>query len=620
MWGRSALQPVADMRFAYIDSNGNEVPIPSVEALALRVQLGAISDDTQLYDAQADQWGPATSHEIYHSLSRASGDDAGFAVPPPVARPSPSEPEAVAEPESHEAAATDGLAEDGLAEDGLAEQGAVSVDLGLTLAEEPEPVEDALTIDLGGLEMASSDAAPERDSLIQDTGGVSDEFAFGGIDLEPDFAPLPDPDNALDFAAKADEGLESEVPDPEEKIGSFDFGDMEGGLELETQDEKEPAVDSSAGGLSDDSDDSPVGGFSGGFDEETTPDFSGGMDFDTSMEFDAGEFAGPGGGGLDFETPMSEFSPDEPPAWMAPGTDSRSDKEEVMDFSSVGSDESPEDVPLRDRRTPRDQPSKPKHRRQRARSGPIVAGVFLVAVGVGGWAAWPLLSAGFSGGGDLEIASGSIPSISAELMPAMRRAADATFDATFAQVRSDIAGSDPIASPSSDWLAGAYLANASQFDRVEGFWTQMGGTLDGLRAIDLPTFDAAYQVAQQSEDAPAAQRALMRARADSGFAAPEAAAARTVTFDQAQALIDASVRLHQFLIANEANIAYAPAGSVTTDPVLEVDPATDEIRKAMEGLIDQITTALSVLGSRDQVTADGLWALVLERIKATGLQ
>lgn len=610
MWGRSALQPVADMRFAYIDSNGNEVPIPSVEALALRVQLGAISDDTQLYDAQADQWGPATSHEIYHSLSRASGDDAGFAVPPPVAPPSPSEPEAVAEPESLAAAS-----------DGLAEEGAVSADLGLTLAGEPEPVEDALTIDLVGLGMAPSDADPEGDPLIPDTGGVSDEFAFGGIDLEPEFAPLPDPDNALEFPAKAEEGLESEVAEPEEEIGSFDFWDMEGGLELETQDEREPAVDSSAGGLSDDSDDSPPGGFSGGFDEETTPDFSGGMDFDTSMEFDASEFAGPGGGGgLDLEAPMSEFSPHEPPAWMAPGTDSRSDKEEVMDFSSVGSDESPADVPLRDRRTPRDQPSKPKRRRQRARSGPIVAGVFVVAVGVGGWAAWPLLSAVSNSGGDIEIASASIPSISAELMPAMRRAADATFDATFAQVRSEIAGSDPIASPSSDWLAGAYLANASQYDRVEGFWTQMAGTLDGLRAIDLPTFDAAYQVAQQSEDAPAAQRALMRARADSGFAAPEATAARTVTFDQAQALIDASLRLHQFLIANEANIAYAPAGAVTTDPVLEVDPATDEIRKAMEGLIDQITAALSVLGSRDQVTADRLWALVLERIKATGLQ
>jgi hypothetical protein len=36
------------MRFAYMDSQGNEVPIPSIDALALRIELGAISADTEL--------------------------------------------------------------------------------------------------------------------------------------------------------------------------------------------------------------------------------------------------------------------------------------------------------------------------------------------------------------------------------------------------------------------------------------------------------------------------------------------------------------------------------------------------------------------------------------------
>ena len=72
------------MRFAYIDSQGNEVPIPSVDALALRIELGAVGPDTQLYDAQADQWGPAHTHEIFHSLSRDSGDEGFMAPPPPV--------------------------------------------------------------------------------------------------------------------------------------------------------------------------------------------------------------------------------------------------------------------------------------------------------------------------------------------------------------------------------------------------------------------------------------------------------------------------------------------------------------------------------------------------------
>lgn len=43
------------MRFAYIDSQGNEVSIPSVDALALRIELGAIGPHTELYDAQADR-------------------------------------------------------------------------------------------------------------------------------------------------------------------------------------------------------------------------------------------------------------------------------------------------------------------------------------------------------------------------------------------------------------------------------------------------------------------------------------------------------------------------------------------------------------------------------------
>src|SRR5512134_2554473 len=77
------------MRFAYIDSHGNEVPIPSVDALALRIELGAIGPETQLYDAQADHWGPASTHEIFHTLARDRQADGFVAPPPPVAPPSP---------------------------------------------------------------------------------------------------------------------------------------------------------------------------------------------------------------------------------------------------------------------------------------------------------------------------------------------------------------------------------------------------------------------------------------------------------------------------------------------------------------------------------------------------
>jgi hypothetical protein len=84
------------MRFAYIDSQGNEVAVPSVDALGLRIELGAIGPDTQLYDAQADQWGPASTHEIFRTISRGLDAEEDFAVPAaaevPTAPAPPTEP------------------------------------------------------------------------------------------------------------------------------------------------------------------------------------------------------------------------------------------------------------------------------------------------------------------------------------------------------------------------------------------------------------------------------------------------------------------------------------------------------------------------------------------------
>ena len=90
------------MRFVYIDSQGREVPIPTVEALALRIELGAITDTTRFYDPAADLWAPAGEHEIFRSLTRELElKSEGFVAPPP-ATPAASPPDVpdapVAEP------------------------------------------------------------------------------------------------------------------------------------------------------------------------------------------------------------------------------------------------------------------------------------------------------------------------------------------------------------------------------------------------------------------------------------------------------------------------------------------------------------------------------------------
>jgi len=186
------------MRFAYIDSHGNEVPIPSVDALALRIELGAIGPDTQLYDAQADHWGPANTHEIFHTLSRDS-QAGGFVAPPPVAPPPPSaapapkadkpKPKPKPEPKPEPAAKS-------------------ATDLGLTLAEPAPP---------------TNKPAPEP------------EAGVGGLDLSLDLAP-PQAPTRPSAAGGAGGG------------GTFDYGDLSSGLQLE---ESPLDVQPAAGGMGD---------------------------------------------------------------------------------------------------------------------------------------------------------------------------------------------------------------------------------------------------------------------------------------------------------------------------------------------------------------------------------
>ena len=583
------------MRFAYIDSNGNEVPIPSVDALALRIELGAITEKTQLYDAQADQWGPAHTHEIYQSLARTAGGDGGFVAPPPVAPiPAPAPPPTTPEsPEAKQAPAAD--AEEEAPEEVAGDVEGDTEDLGLTLAEAPatdEPssgADDDLGADLG-LTLAD---APDDDAAEIDFGAglsLADAPGAGESGLSP----------SLD-------ATESSVPDdgPADEPGGFDFGDMAGGLELEETFEA-PAVDE------------PLD-LSGGFDAGgDAPDFSGGMELESPMDFSGGFDSG--SDALDLEAPMSDFSPEAPPAWMAPGGDDE-ESGDVMDFSAsvAGAGEgSEEDVPLRERRTPRNKPSAPKHRKQRNLAGPLVALVVLGAIGGGGYFAWPMINDFIASRGEPEVPEVVIPDIPTELLPQMQSVAQSTLTAVYGAVRTEWAGTSPVSAPPQDWLAGVYLANASQYEQAETFWEDMAELLVGMRGVDLSDFDAAYTAELARQGVAEADAAVMRERADSGFLA--AAPAREEIFGRLDALIDAAIRLHQFLSANESNIEYVPASIRTTDPVLEVNPSTPVIGATMGDLLDAVTRGLGALNYRDAVTAQALWNTVLSEIQSSGLR
>jgi hypothetical protein len=592
---------VSDMRFAYIDSNGNEVPIPSVDALALRIELGAISEDTQLYDAQADEWGPAHTHEIYHSLSRSTGSDSFVAPPPAAPPPAPRATEAPPTPPSSgtgDSAGAAGGATDEVGQEpqpesvGAPEAGPVTAaDLGLTLAEPTTPLEP------------TSPSEPTSPPGPEEPGADGSDF---GLDLAP-AQPAPEPSDVSGPGREGPEGAVelSELGPDEEEGPSFDFGAMDGGLDFDEsfeEDDGAPAMDFG----------STVADTVEGFGEDALSSPAD-MGLETSSPFDAGGFD-PVSGGLELEPPMSDFTPGDPPSWMedvGPAED-----EDVLDLSSVGT--TAEHAPPRAHRAPDDRPSPPRRRPRRSLTGPLVGAVVIVAGGVGAYAAWPLISARFAASGEPEVQPVIMPPISAELMPDMRAAGEAALAAAFGEVRRDWVAAGGLEAPPQDWLAGLYLANASGYGGVEAFWSGMRDYLDGVRAIDLAVFDEAYRAEMTNRGVTEEDAAAMRERADSGFVA--AAEAREATLLQVEALIDAAIRLHRFLEANEANIEHAPASAVTTDPVLEVSPATEEIGTAMGDLIDDVTAALAALDYREQVSAAGIWSTVLSRVQESGIQ
>ncbi|MEQ9398047.1 MAG: hypothetical protein RJQ04_02655 [Longimicrobiales bacterium] len=583
------------MRFAYIDSQGNEVPIPGVDALALRIELGAIREDTQLYDAAADRWGPAHTHEIFHTLSRAKDDDAFVAPPPPVTT---SRPEPAMEPEADEP-------DDGTSDEAASDEPLASLD---DLAPDPVDTEPVASLD----DLAPDPVAPEP---AADDLGLDFTLAEG-LDGDPDGSDDESgPDDSMDFGS----GPAAAMDDDEEEA-AFDFGT--GTLELEPDplDEPEgaepPAADSvpSGGGAMD---------FGGGMTLEEP--LAGGMDFSP-----------PADDSIQLEQPMSEFTADAPPAWMeqdGPSGPPPAEDDGSMDFTPGGV-ETYEDVPLgpdvpadeppraeRDRPTPRNRPSPPRRPKERNLAGPVLGLLALVVLGGGGWFVWTTM---LSGGGDRATQAPSlppvtIPDIPAELLPQMRDLAEQALAGTIADLSALQAEFDIPAEPREEWLAGAYLANAGDFAAVEAYWQGIAAFVDRVREVDTQVFHDQYVAAMEAAEVPEDTRPILLERADSGFLATRED--RLEAYALMGALVDAALDLHGFLLSNQADIEYTPAaGGVSRDPVLEAVPATEELGDEMWGRVGQITSALDALGTLDRVTTERLTAVLFDRIRRAGIE
>ena len=569
------------MRFAYIDSQGKEVGIPSVEALQLRIELGAIAESTMFFDANADRWAPAVEHEIFRTLQREIAEKEGgeFVAPPPptLAPPEVEEPAAPAPPPTEPTAPPAPVTGPG------AEQGE-DILAGLTLSGPGEGVADE--------ESGVIDPAHSLEGQLDDLG--------------------------FDFTTVVEgEEEEEEPPAPAETGTPFDFGDF-GALEVEGGEPEEPPA----------------------------PD-TGGMELESRLseqEFGAG--SGVAEGGMELERPMSEYTPERPPSWMdeeereppprsapppppPPPPAEAGGSDSYLHLAAAGREREESERKAKAREvaaqkgtdTPRAKPAPPPPEEKSSSMGLIAVVGVLVLVAGGGWLGWSM----FHGAGEAPTEETrtyeqvDIPPLPAEMEPTFRSLAASAQQDLGARIAASAVEAGLPDQPDPDWLGGVYLASASQYAQVAEYWNAMNAWLEDVRGREEQLFREAFEARMDSASVAEADRQVLVERASAGFRS--ALRERDPVYDDFAAVAQASLGLHDFLLANEESIEYEPAaGGISRDPVLEAVPATKALGDEMWERVDRITDALEGMDAlTDRVTTGRLIALTAERLGRTAI-
>ena len=545
------------MRFVYIDSQGREVPIPTVEALALRIELGAITDTTRFYDPTADLWAPAGEHEIFRSLTRELElKSEGFVAPPP-ATPAASPPDVpdapVAEPPP---AATEAEPEAVPVPEAAGEPPALSA---------PDDVLGGLDF---GLTIASGPTDDELATPLPAQGSDSDSLGL---------------ETALDLSIGEDEAtLASVVPEPDSP-DSVDFGGFGGLLGDDNEEEEVEGAPAPAGG------------------ELGLEDAAMGLD------------------GMEMEQPLSEFSLDQS-EWKdpEPASDEASHADLPPPPEQPGDGDDEPDRPTRAR--PAARPEQKKSSGIPALFVLGTVALLLVGGGWFGWNSFRNRQAAQATAPEEIDPPVTIPTIPAELEPRLQAVAAAAKTDWLAALRTQIPSDRglPI-EPAREWLGGSYLADASLHASLGEYWGALSDYLADIQARDEEMFVSFFRARLDSAavTGPEAETLANRARAGFQAARPD----RRVVYRQLGAVIDAAMGLHEFLVTNEDEIEYDPAaGGASRDPVLEAVPATPELGAAMWDRVDRITESLDGLGALDRVTTDRLLELFVAQLRAVEIR
>ncbi|MEJ2206026.1 MAG: hypothetical protein P8170_18170 [Gemmatimonadota bacterium] len=544
------------MRFAYIDPQGNEVNIPSVEALALRIELGAIGPETQLFDAHSDRWGPARTHEIYQALARSAGELADFVTPSPPAEPTGGD-DAGLDLDLVPVEPTPGPKTPAPSQPPTEATGEV---LDLTLAEEnvdplasapPPSPGNSSTEGLGAEEGSGADVSP----------GVGLE----GLELAPTFPAHPGDSLGAGYAPP----LDLETP-----LDAMDFT-------------ASPAPEPPPG--------EQVG--------ETLPAAP-------------GPFLGDEPPAWREQTPP-ERQPGEPPMSFSRTRPTREQEPEASAFGATPVPRPGERAKPPPRPAP---PRRARRSVLRGPGLLLVAVGVVAVVGYYGWGLVNLLADRRAAASrPPSVPSVVLPDIPVELEPRMRELGEAAVDRTLA-VLSDLPGELGLAEePREDWLAGVYLANAGDFTDVEDYWLGIEELVDRARDTDSQLFHQAYVEQLAAADLSGDTADMLLERADSGFLAtrPERFEAYALMDDLVNASLDLHVFLveRQDSIAYEP-----ARGGMSRDPVLEAVPTTPALGERMWEGVNRITESLDALGTLDRVTTDRLVTVLVDRLREAGFR
>ncbi|UCC24203.1 MAG: hypothetical protein JSU98_10735 [Gemmatimonadales bacterium] len=618
------------MRFAYIDSQGNEVTIPSVDALRLRIELGAIVDETVFHDANTGRWAPASEHEIYKTLQRELQDleSLAYAPPPPVPQGAgvdpPHEWRPVTPPRPAPQTQGDSVPEPSAANEvGQPQSGGADPVQPADPVEEVDPMEPAepvevvdplMELDVAATESMDLDAADTESDEVSEPDPEPDLEAFGlGLELEvvTGFGEDATPTLASDRFPDAVEAEVDEILPPLEEAEGREADPTE--VEMEAFEPLEGfRTEPELSGAWDDD-----GGESAPEPDPSLDDRVEALELEATPVDVTSEADGPPAPEMAYEAPAGPDDEDASPDWMV--------QESPADWASDRHDARPVEVPFvldvgDSRRRARPQSAPPPRRLRRARTpgaGRVVMLVIAaVAVGVGGWYGWTYLLGGTEAGEGTSIEVLNLPEIPPELVPQMRQLSAAAVASTVGQLERLPERDEIPPAPADEWLAGRYLAGASEFASVQDYWRSVLRYLSAVEAADDNLFRQALEERIRSGNLSDENAGMIRRRAVAGWVA--AAAERALVYRQLRAVATAALELHLFLLGNEDEIDYEPAAAgVSRDPVLEAVPANEALGVAMWERVGAVTKALDNLGYLETISTEGLLGAFLEQLAAT---